>query len=119
MQPIPLNLQAARLGGAACRVCQQPGSLEIRKIHRFSTPVVVIGWLILLPTFLGMAAGALGLAGAGLAASHGGDAALSTTPIWIFIIIASFMGGLLGYLLVMKKKVITCSRCGGVHAEAV
>ena len=124
MQPMPLNLQAARLGGATCRVCQQPGSLEIRKIHRFSTPVVVIGWLILIPTFLGMSCGTIGLVGAGGMAAQSAQSGGPTVGAYagglsLFVLISSFMGGLLGYLLIMKKKVITCGRCGSVQAEAL
>jgi hypothetical protein len=30
----------------------------------------------------------------------------------IFVIVASFVGGLLGWLLIMRKRVLQCARCG-------
>jgi len=32
----------------------------------------------------------------------------------LFVIVASFLGGLLGWLLVMRKRVLQCARCGAV-----
>jgi hypothetical protein len=34
--------------------------------------------------------------------------------ISLFIIIMSFVGGLLGWLLIMRKRVLQCTRCGAV-----
>jgi hypothetical protein len=36
----------------------------------------------------------------------------------IFIIVASFVGGLLGWLMIMRKRVLQCSRCGAVVAAS-
>lgn len=36
----------------------------------------------------------------------------------LFIIVSSFVGGLLGWLLIMKKSVLLCGNCKGVHADA-
>jgi hypothetical protein len=35
----------------------------------------------------------------------------------IFVIVGSFVGGLLGWLLTMKRKVLLCRLCNGVHAD--
>jgi hypothetical protein len=35
----------------------------------------------------------------------------------IFLIVSSFVGGLLGWLLTMKRKVLICGFCRGVHGE--
>ncbi|TMP93798.1 MAG: hypothetical protein E6L07_09965 [Verrucomicrobia bacterium] len=32
----------------------------------------------------------------------------------IFVIVASFVGGLLGWLLIMRKRVLECTRCGAI-----
>ena len=32
----------------------------------------------------------------------------------IFVIVASFVGGLLGWLLIMRKRVLECARCGAI-----
>ena len=31
-----------------------------------------------------------------------------------FVIVASFVGGLLGWLLIMRKRVLQCARCGAI-----
>jgi hypothetical protein len=36
----------------------------------------------------------------------------------IFVIVVSFVGGLLGWLLIMRKRVLQCSRCGAVVAAS-
>ena len=33
---------------------------------------------------------------------------------WYFLIIGSFVGGLLGWLLITRKPVLECSRCGAI-----
>jgi hypothetical protein len=51
-----------------------------------------------------------GQAGAGIGAGLAGGFAL-------FAIVGSFVGGLLGWLLTMKRKVLLCRLCNGVHAD--
>jgi hypothetical protein len=36
----------------------------------------------------------------------------------LFLLIGSFVGGLIGWILTMKKTVLLCSNCKGVHADA-
>jgi hypothetical protein len=36
----------------------------------------------------------------------------------LFIVVASFVGGLLGWLLIMRKRVLQCVRCGAVVAAS-
>jgi hypothetical protein len=36
----------------------------------------------------------------------------------LFIVVASFVGGLLGWLLIMRKRVLKCVRCGAVVAAS-
>jgi hypothetical protein len=145
-----------------------------RKTFRMSGPVVVIGFLLLIPSVLGMLFGILTLVGVALANSHmhsmeretrtrleaqqvpepvitqvadskpideaqlaaltpqqqtavrdaqlsvsagkaGTDAgAVVAGGICLFVIVTSFVGGLLGWLLIMRKRVLQCTRCGAV-----
>jgi len=156
-----------------CRTCGQ-GALVPRKTFRMSGPVVVIGFILLIPSVLGMLFGILTLVGIGMAQSEtpGMDPETRTrlqaqqvpepvitqvaaskpideaqltalTPqqrtavrdaqssvsagkdrwraagvvaggLFIFIIVMSFVSGLLGWLLVMRKRVFQCTRCGAV-----
>ena len=89
-----------------CRVCNA-GVLEMKTKYRMSVPVILIGYIFLIPSVLGMFVGGVTLfsAGADSAAACG---------ISVFVIVASFVAGLFGWLLTMKKKVLQCSNCGAV-----
>lgn len=52
-----------------------------------------------------------GTAGAGIGATIAGGFS-------VFVLISSLVGGLLGWLLVMKKKVLQCTHCGAVVAAS-
>jgi hypothetical protein len=54
---------------------------------------------------------AAGIAGAGAGVVLVGGMA-------VFIFVASLVGGLLGWLLVMKKKILQCMSCGAVVAAS-
>ena len=95
----------------ACKVCER-GSVEQRKIFRMSMPVVVIGFILLIPSVLGMLFCAFAvLVGLSNSGSNGGAAAIAIS-VFVGIGIAFFVGGLIGWLLVMKKRVLQCSNCG-------
>ena len=145
-----------------------------RKTFRMSGPVVVIGFILLIPSVLGMLFGILTLVGIGMAQSETpsmdpqtrtlleaqqvpepvitqvaaskpideaqltaltpqqrtavrdaqssvsagkvrwGAAGVVAGGFFIFIIVMSFVGGLLGWLLIMRKRVLKCTRCGAV-----
>jgi hypothetical protein len=156
-----------------CRTCGQ-GALIRRKKFRMSGPVVVIGFILLIPSVLGVLFGILTLVG--ILAAHpqtpsidlqtrtrleaqqvpepvitqvaankqiddeqlaaltpqqrtavrdaqssvsahtaGTDAgAVVAGGLSLFVIVMSFVGGLLGWLLIMRKRVLQCTRCGAV-----
>jgi hypothetical protein len=97
----------------SCKVCER-GVLVPKKIYRMSGPVVVIGFIFLIPCILGMLLAAL-LFTALVAPNVIGVAVYRTgfiTTIALGLGISSFVGGLLGWLLVMKKRVLQCSVCG-------
>jgi hypothetical protein len=95
-----------------CKVCDS-GSLILRKKHRMSGPVVAIGYIFLVPSILGILISLLTFVRISDTAGHSSDAAVGIAGgIVVFFGIASFVGGLVGWLLVMKKRVLECSRCG-------
>jgi len=103
-----------------CKVCDR-GALIPKKTHRMSKPVVLIGYLLLIPSVLGILFSLLMFVsaahiGAGTAANaHDASVNAAATGIAggisILFGIASFVGGLLGWLLVMKKSVLECNYC--------
>ncbi len=157
-----------------CRTCGQ-GALITRKTFRMSGPVVVIGFILLIPSVLGMLIGILMLFLTGAASTQtsmsserdirarlvaqdipesiigevfaskpvgnaelmslnsqqqsaihdaqlsvsaqkvgGGVATFIAGGFCMFIIVASFVAGLLGWLLIMRKRILQCARCGAV-----
>jgi len=157
-----------------CRTCGQ-GALIRGKVFRMSGPVVAIGFILLIPSILGMLFGFLMLFATGVASSQTSasgereirarlvaqqipepiisevatgktvsdaelvsltyeqraavhDAQLSASAqkvgagagtviaggFSLFVIIMSFIGGLLGWLLIMRKRVLQCPLCGAV-----
>lgn len=101
-----------------CKICGA-GSLEKKDSYRLSGPVVAIGYILLLPAFIGMAIGFFGL----FTASGWAMNLFLGLPLFEdygtyigalgsgYIIVSSFTGGLLGFLLIMKKKTLNCSFC--------
>jgi hypothetical protein len=106
-----------------CNACKKEKSMSPAMISKMSPIVVFIGWIIALPSILGVfISGVLFVAvlnahatvqtssqaeaaGASLGAGLGIGMA-------IFLAIISLLGGLLGYILIMKKKVFKCGFCG-------
>jgi hypothetical protein len=92
-----------------CKVCDR-GTLERNTKYRLAGPAVVIGYILLVPSVIGMLC-ALALSAFVLAKSTRSSA---ITGFVGFTLIASLVGGLLGWLLVMKKRVLQCSTCRAV-----
>jgi len=161
-----------------CKTCET-GHLKKRKRYRMSGVVVLIGYILLIPSLFGMALGTMGVVATGGAAgevtkSMERDARRKLTAAEVpaavveqvatqqpvaagamnqlsdpqrravqdvkmelaartvgagagvaivgagsaFVIVGSLVGGLLGWLLVMKKKVLQCNACGAVVAAS-
>jgi hypothetical protein len=103
-----------------CKICDR-GTLVPRKIRRLSGPAVAIGYILLIPSILGLVFCAILLIGillVGITAAHGSSLATalagSGSIAIVLIGIGCFVGGLLGWLLVMKKHVLLCDNCGAV-----
>jgi len=101
-----------------CHVCGR-GVLDRVKVYRLSGCAVVVGYVILIPTVIGMAAGGFVFIGSFLpvepavAGSEGlpQEVALAAGGAGLMLFFASLVGGLLGWLLVMKKWVLRCTSC--------
>jgi len=161
-----------------CQVCND-GQLKKKKKYRMSGPVVTIGYILLIPSILGMMFGFFMMFATGSATVDVNDGikteirneltnhnipnqiidkVINRTPLTeddktllnndqqraindaklsygagqlgagagtalagglsIFMIISSFVGGLLGWLLIMKKKVLQCINCNAVIAAS-
>lgn len=161
-----------------CQVCGQ-GELKRKKKYRMSVPVVIIGYIFLIPSLLGILFGVLMMSVTGNVASETSieienevreqmqsvglseevverviareplsedqnslltdqqarviaDAKLSYSAgqvgagagtalaggFSILVIMFSFVSGLVGWLLIMKKKVLECERCNAVVAAS-
>ena len=107
-----------------CQTCRS-GSLSRKHLYRMSDVVVVIGYILLFPSLIGMAV-TLALTGFVFIASivggaatkspeafaAGGVLAVFTVAFGAAIFVSCFVSGLLGWLLVMKKTVLRCNLCG-------
>ena len=104
-----------------CKICDR-GTLTPRKIRRLSGPAVAIGYILLIPSIIGIAsyailfiialiAGFAGTAhGSGILAAVAGGFSL----VILSVAILCFVSGLVGWLLIMKKHVLQCVCCGAV-----
>ena len=108
-----------------CSACKSPQSMNPQKIYRMSGIVVFIGYLIALPSVIGVIISivlfvASVQAGAEVssltpATAPAVGAAIGTTigvGLSLFTAAVSLIGGTIGYLLIMKKKVFKCVSCG-------
>lgn len=162
-----------------CKVCDA-GTLHKKKVYRMSGPVALIGWIFLIPSFIGMFLGVLTLGSCAKATSDVASgkltheirldlekagvpsditskvmdikpvapdevSGLSTTQktavtnaqarmagvmigtgvgatggaiVGGGVVFFSFVGGLLGWILTMKKRVLKCDQCGAIVAAS-
>lgn len=113
------------MSGITCKVCDK-GSLHLKTVNRFSPPVVVIGWVFVVPSVFGILAsigfGILMLISTAGASAQAGDEATTQAGVIlgggigiggaVCMGITSLVSGLLGYLLIMRKRVLKCDNCG-------
>lgn len=89
-----------------------------KKVYRMSGPVVAIGFIFLIPSIIGIIFSAVmffGVIAGGNAADSFSQTAVGIgAGMAVLFGIASSVGGLVGWLLVMKKSVLQCSFCGAV-----
>ena len=106
-----------------CQACGSQHTMHPTQVSKMSPVVIVIGWLIAIPSILGVLFAGLillaGVVGAGSvdpategAAAGAGAALVFSGGTAACVGISSLLSGLVGYLLIMKKKVWKCSACG-------
>lgn len=113
-----------------CTACKTPNSMTATKIGKFSGVVRTIGGILLIPSFLGFAFAGLVfvstiMATASMPNAHS-DAEQAGQAIGMgigvvfcaIVAVISLVGGLLGWLLLMNKKVFKCQRCGFILDRA-
>jgi|WetSurMetagenome_2_1015567.scaffolds.fasta_scaffold165539_3 hypothetical protein len=117
-----------------CNACKKEKTMAPTTVSRMSIVVRVIGWLIAIPSIIGVVISAITLITSVLAGGHaamsgvasgdttgavvGAGVGMVATGISIFFGIFSLIGGLVGYLLIMKKKVYKCTVCGFIIDRA-
>ena len=117
-QPLPSS-HSPRLAGSyvapLCQTCRQ-GAMVKRSRYRLSTPVVVIGYILLTPSVLCMVASCLlFMVSVGQSSE---SSAITYGSISLILLAIAFVGGLRGWLLIMKKQVLECDHCGAVVAAS-
>lgn len=108
-----------------CKACESKNSMEPTKVRKMSPIVAFIGWLLTIPSIFGILIALMIFissmsVGAGSEMQNMSDVDAVGTAIGLsigigaslLIGISSLIGGLLGYLLIMKKKVYKCEVCG-------
>jgi hypothetical protein len=108
-----------------CGACKSEKTMEATKIPKFPSFIRFIGFLIALPSVVGVLFAVIILFSTGAATSEimsatQSDAEAAGVAIGAtigfgfsaFIAFSSLIGGLIGWLLLMKKKVFKCIKCG-------
>ncbi|NCD13676.1 MAG: hypothetical protein EOL92_00400 [Bacteroidia bacterium] len=97
-----------------CAAGNIAGGMRKAKIWRFPLFVRFLGSLIALPSAFGMVVGIV------TAGSGGGspESAVLSTAVGGGFFLFSAIGGLIGWLLLMRKKAWVCRRCGYVIDRA-
>jgi hypothetical protein len=92
-----------------CAACKLAGGMEKRKINRFPLFIRLIGWIIATPSAVGMAVGIVVVL-----TNHGAGFGSDTLGLFVGggFFMMSAVGGLVGWLLLMRKNAWVCSRCG-------
>lgn len=98
-------------GTINCKICDR-GALILKRKFRMSTPVVVIGFLLLVPSVSLILFLAAVFVVAAITQAPRATALVGAFELLLGI--GAFISGLLGWLLVMKKRVLQCSTCGAV-----
>jgi hypothetical protein len=112
-----------------CQACKTLQSMAPSKVGRFGEIIRIIGGILLIPSFLGMGFAALMfissvMTSAANPARNDAEAAGQAIGFGIVFIFAfgvgvlSFVGGLVGWLLLSNRKVFKCLNCGFILDRA-
>lgn len=92
-----------------CQACKLEGGMEKAIVPKFSGMLRFIGYVIAAPSLFGMFVSAY--AGC-MVVSDGTGAGVVGFGVSMLMFCASAVGGVIGWLLLVKKKVFRCTRCG-------
>ena len=114
-----------------CSACKSKTSMKATKIPRFNTILRIIGFIIVIPSVLGIIIAIFLFISTISATSEvmsttqsnarAAGAAIGATigfGFSIFIGCSSLVGGIVGWLLLMQKKVYKCFNCGFILDRA-
>ena len=114
-----------------CNACKSQASMVATKVARFGGVIQAIGVILLVPSFLGFALAALSfistmMASANVMPTAHSEAEQAGAAIGfvigfgfsVFIGVISLVGGLLGWLLLLRRKVYKCLQCGFIIERA-
>ena len=114
-----------------CSACKSLSSMVATKVARFGGVVRVIGVILLIPSFIGLAIAALFFISTLIATANVMPTAQSEPEqagaaigfaigfgFSVFIGVCSLVGGLLGWLLLLNRKVYRCLHCGFIIERA-
>ena len=91
-----------------CTVCKLAAGMEAKSVPRFPLFIRIIGLIIATPSAVGMLVGGL------MMFKPGGS--FGTDSVGFFaggaFMMLSAVGGLVGWLLLMRKNAFVCKRCG-------
>lgn len=100
-----------------CQACKLEKSMKATSIPRMSTVVRAIGAILVIPSVLGVLFSLLMFLGIGQPdADPGAGGVRVVTALGMGA--CSLVSGLLGYVLIMNKKVWRCASCGFVLDRA-
>ena len=96
-----------------CSACKSDQTMVATKVSRFSGIVRFIGYVFVVPSVLGVILCVKSMFG--VAGNDTGDdvQTMAVGMLMVFAII-SLVGGLVGWILIMKKKVFKCTACGHI-----
>lgn len=100
-----------------CKVCDV-GALERKQVRRMSAIVVLIGYVILAPSVLGIVVSLIAFYRISTDAAISSGAGAVSAVMSIGFALVFLVGGLLGWLLIMKKQILQCNNCGAVIAAS-
>ena len=114
-----------------CNACKSPSSMVATKVARFSGVIRAIGVILLIPSFVGFAIAGLFFISTIIATANIMPTAQSEPEqagaaigfvigfgFSTFIGVISLVGGLLGWLLLLNRRVYRCLRCGSIIERA-
>jgi len=103
-----------------CTACSSEKSMEATQIKKFNPLIRLIGYIIVTPSVIAIVVFTIGLFNIAMDGAEGGSEAAQGMAIGmvVFMIAAALVSGLIGWLLLMKKKVFKCIHCGFILDRA-